>query len=107
MLHSFTFWLSVVAVLIAYLGFSVGRRWWADTLRRQARERQSSGTAFDASAIAPQLQRVRQDHLAVIKSRPQQLSYRAGLLAMARRMVASLPYFRHAGHEHGIQNDGG
>ena len=100
MFFSFTFWLSVVAVLIAYLCFSVGRRWVAEEARRRSAETRVPGTAFDASAIAPQLERVRQDHLAVMRSRPHASSYRMGLIALARRMVTRLPYFQHVSHDH-------
>jgi hypothetical protein len=109
MLLSFTFWLGVVAVLIAYLFFSVGRRWVAEEAKRRAEEKKPAGTSFDASAIAPQIQRVRRDHLAAVQSRPHDASYKAGLLVLARRMVATFPYFQRASHDHKheIQGHGG
>lgn len=107
MLQSFIFWLSVLAVLIAYLCVSVGRRWVAEEAKRRSAENRSPGTAFDASTIAPRLQRVRLDHLAAAEARPQHDSYRHGLLAIARRVVANLPYFHRANHEHEVQGHGG
>jgi hypothetical protein len=103
MLESFTFWLIVVAVLIAYLCVSVGLRWRAEEVRRRANEKQFTGTAFNVSAIAPRIQRLRQDHLAAERSRPHHSFYRTGLMAAARRMVANLMYFRRARPEHETQ----
>ncbi|HWW02649.1 MAG TPA: hypothetical protein VNZ64_23320 [Candidatus Acidoferrum sp.] len=107
MLYTLTLWLGLVAVLIAYLCVSVGRRWVAQEAKRRAEESQPPGTGFDASTIAPQIQRVRQDYLAGAQTRPHQTFYRAGLLALARRMVAGLPYFRHAHHDQEVQSHGG
>ncbi len=101
---SFTFWLSVVVVLIAYLSVSVTRRWLKEEANRRAAEAKLPGTAFDASSIAPRIQRVRQTHLAIVQSRPRSTAYRTSLIAMARRMVASLPYFRHANDESASQS---
>ena len=53
MLDSFTFWLIVLAVLIAYLCVSVGLRLRAEGERRRAIEEQFAGNAFNASLIAP------------------------------------------------------
>ena len=99
MLDSSTFWLIVLAVLIAYLCVSIGVRLRAEETGRRASEEQSAGTAFKVSAIAPQIQQLRQDHLAA-SSRPRHSFYRTGLMAAARRMVTSLSYFRRAGPEH-------
>ena len=83
MLKSFTFWLSVVAVLITYL---------------------CVGKAFDASTIAPQIRQVRQDPLAVLKARGHPNSYRTRLLAVARRIIGGLPFFSRERPEHETQN---
>jgi hypothetical protein len=99
MSESFTFWLIVLAVLIAYLCVSVGLRLRAEAARRRARESQSPGTAFDASAIAPQMQRLRQDYVAAAHSRQPHSSYRAKLVAKARQIVKGLAYFRHTKSE--------
>ena len=104
MLESLTFWLSVLAVLIAYLCVSVGLRWRAEEAKRRARESQSLGTAFDVSATAPQIRRVHQDPLAVLLARPRRNSYRAGLVAVARRMITHLSFFRRERSEHETQN---
>jgi hypothetical protein len=100
MFTSFTFWVSVLVVLIAYLCVSVAIRLRADEARRRARERQSPGTAFDVSAVAPQIRKVRQDHLTALRSRQHPPFYRAGLIAAARRLITSLSYFRRAGSKH-------
>jgi len=102
-LDSFTFWLIVLAVLIAYLCVSVGFRLCAEEARRRASEEQFTGTAFNVSVIAPQIQQLRQDHLAAARSRPRHFFYRTGLMAAARRMVTSLSYFRRATLEHETQ----
>jgi hypothetical protein len=104
MLESFTFWLSVLAVLIAYLCVSVGLRWRAEETKRRARERQSPGTAFDVSVIAPQIRRARQDPLAVLQARPHRNSHRAGLVAVARGIITHLSFFRRERSEHETQN---
>ena len=98
MLDSFTFWLILLAVLIAYLCVSVGLRLRAEEARRRASEEQFTGTAFE-----PQIQQLRQDHLAAARSRPHHSFYRTGLMAATRRMVTSLSYFRSARPEHETQ----
>jgi hypothetical protein len=104
-LDSFTFWLIVLAVLIAYLCVSVGLRLRAEEARRRASEEQFMGTAFKVSAIAPQIQQLRRDHLAA-RSRPPHSFHRTGLMAAARRMVTSLSYFRRARPEHETETHG-
>ena len=104
MLASFTFWLVVLAVLIAYLCVSVWLRHRAveraEEARSRALERQFPGRAFDASVIAPQIRRVRHDHEALAHERLRPALYRAGLLATVRRIVTNLSYFRRTRHEH-------
>jgi hypothetical protein len=103
MTGSSTIWLGVLAALSAYLGVSIGRRVRAEEARRRARERQSAGTAFDVSVIAPQIQRLRQDHLAASRPRQHFNFYRASLIAAARRVVTDLPYFRDARSDEEMQ----
>ena len=93
MLKSFTFWLTVLAVLIAYLCVSVGLRWRREAAERRYRESHWPGRAFDVSAIAPQIRQVRQDPLAVLRARGHPNSCRTRLLAAARRIIAALPFF--------------
>jgi hypothetical protein len=104
MLESFTFWLIVLAMLITYLCFSIERRRRQEEARwlaRQKEEREkwlarlehTPGISFDVSTIAPQIQRLRQDHLAALHTRPHETFYRRGLIATVREMVTSLPYF--------------
>ena len=104
MITSFTFWLIVLAVLAAYLCVSVWLRHQAEQRREQARlraiEREFPARAFDTSAIAPQLQRLRRDYVASVQTRWPRAQYRAQLVAAARRLIASLSYFCHARHEH-------
>jgi hypothetical protein len=104
MLTSFTFWLAVLAVLIAYLCVSVWLRRRALQRAEQARlraiDREFPPRAFDASAIAPQIRRVRQDYAASAHQRWRSAHYRSELFAAARRLVTSFAYFRRTRHEH-------
>ena|SRR6202034_1012019 len=98
MFDSFTFYLIVLTVLVAFLCVSVGRRLREE--ERRSRERQLPGTAFDVSAIAPRINRLRQDHLAAVQSRPHLAFYRRGLIAVAGRMIARLSFFQRPMREH-------
>ena len=98
-----TIWLGILVALSAYLSVSIGRRVHAEEARQRARERQSPGTAFDVSAIAPQIQRLRQDYLAASRPRQHFDLYRASLIAAARRVVTELPYFRDAKPDEDMQ----
>ena len=114
MIESPTSWLIcliVLAFLIAYLCFSIEKRrraeearwlaWEKEELeRRLSRMQHTLGVSFDVSAIAPQIQRLRQDHLAAHHPRPHKSYYRRGLIAAFRQMVTSLPYFHREGPEH-------
>ena len=111
MIDYFTFWLIVLAILIAYLCFSIEKRRFAEEAKWLAREKEelkqrlsrmqhTPGISFDVSAIAPQIQRLRQDHLAALHPRPHETYYRRGLIAVFRQMVTSLPYFHREGTEH-------
>jgi hypothetical protein len=118
MFESFTFWLIVLAMLIAYLCFSIEKRrraeetkWLArereEQERRQAHWNQSAGAASDVSAMAPMIQRLRRDHLAALHTRPHEAFYRRGLIAAVRQMVTRLSYFHrgrteHEMHEHDV-----
>jgi hypothetical protein len=93
---AFTFWSIVLAVLAAFLYLSVGFRHLSRAARRRAAGRANPSRAFNASAIAPELRRIRRDHAAAARSRPRDASYRADLLAAARRMIADLSYFHAA-----------
>ena len=103
MFDSFTFWLVVLAVLIVYLCVSVWLRHRAAKRTEEARfraiERQFPARAFDASAISPQIIRVRQDYAASARQRWRPAHYRAEMFAAARRFVTSLSYFRRTRHE--------
>jgi hypothetical protein len=107
MLHSLTFWLIVLAVLIAYLclsvGIRVGRRLRAERARRCALERQFPRRAIDVSAIGPALMDVRNHYSEAARYRSRYAFSRAELLAAARRMVACFSYFRRERHEHETQ----
>jgi hypothetical protein len=69
MFISFTFWLVVLALLIAYLCMSVWLRLRAAARAEQARlraiEREYPPRVFDTAAIAPQIERVRIAAIAV------------------------------------------
>jgi hypothetical protein len=100
MLYFLTFWLIVLAVLIAYLCVSIGLRLRAEEARRRANERQFPGRAFDVSAIAPAVRDVRNHYREAARYRSRYASCRAEVLAAARRVVASFSYFRRGRHEH-------
>jgi len=100
----FSFLLIVLALLIAYLHFSIEKRarakdapWLAgqteEEAMRQAQWRDLPGQAFQVSAIAPQLERLRRDYLAAPHCRPRDTFHRKGLLAAARKSVTTLSYF--------------
>ncbi|HEV7926182.1 MAG TPA: hypothetical protein VGR14_12545 [Verrucomicrobiae bacterium] len=101
---SFTFWLIVLAMLIAYLWFSIERRRFAEEARCLAREKEererwqaemkyTPGVSFDVSAIAPQIQKLREDHLAALHHQPHETYYRRGLIAAFRQTVKDLAFF--------------
>jgi hypothetical protein len=96
MLNSINIWLSVLAVLIAYLCVSIGLRRRAAEARRRASERVVSGSALDVSAIAPRIQQLRQNHFAVAHSRIRSVSHRKELIASAVEAVRNFSYFRRA-----------
>lgn len=104
MLESFTFWLSIVAVLVAYLCVSVGLRWRREEAERRSREPHLPGKAFDVSAVAPQIRQVRQDPLRALQARARPSPNRTRLLAAARRIIAGLPFFGRETSEHEIHN---
>ena len=115
MFDSIIFRLIVLAVLIAYLRFSMAKRLRADEARWLAREGEKEkekrkawkslppGAGFDAAAVMLQIQRLRQDHLAALNIRPHQAFYRRGLIAVVRQVVTSLSFFQRARSEHEIQ----
>lgn len=111
MLDTPTFLLIVLAVLIAYLCLSIVMRWRAEEkrwlahmkeerARWQARLGYTPGVSFDVSAIAPHIQRLREDHLAALLTRPHEAYYRRGLIAAVRQMITSLGYFHRVRPEH-------
>src|SRR5947208_1962647 len=100
MLQSFTFWTSVLVVLIVYLCLSVGLRWLREERACARGERHyPPGNAFEVSTLSPRVQRVRQDHVAALHSRSQPAFHRPRLIDAARRMVTSFSYFRRARFE--------
>jgi hypothetical protein len=62
------------------------------------------GTAFDVSLIAPQIRRVRQDHLKALRTRPHPTPHRMTLIATALRMISHFPFFHHERSEDEIHN---
>jgi hypothetical protein len=102
MFESFTFWLGVLAALIAYLGVSARLRWRAEEARRRARENESPGPAFDASAMTPRIQQVRRNHVAALQARFRPPSCRRQLIAAARRTLTHFSYFCRARAERGF-----
>jgi hypothetical protein len=96
--------LPALVVLCLFLRVSVTRRRRKEEEeRRRQREREWQGTVFDASAVSPRIQRLRQDYLTAVQAQPHEAFYRKWLLTVARGMVRHLPYFgdatRRAGRE--------
>jgi hypothetical protein len=102
MFTSFKFWLVILAVLITYLLGSVWVRGTVASRAEQARlraiERESPSRAIDTSLIAPQIGRVRQDHVVSAQQRRRPGHYRSVLIAAARHLVTRLAFFSRAGH---------
>ena len=86
----------IVAALLALFLF-VGHR---QRVRRRAASRQWTGRAFEVSAVAGRIQRLRQDYVTEAHSHPGQSSRRRALLAMTRRVVGRLSYFRKTETQH-------
>ena len=105
MFASFTFWLVVLAILVAYLCLGIGLRLHAEDIRRRAYEKQHPGKAFDASAISPRIERVRDDFATAAHGRLRHSSFRAELLESIRSRILSLPYFCRGRHEHEQKRD--
>jgi hypothetical protein len=115
MFETFSFYacgVIVLALLMAYLCHCREKRWRAEDALWLARQREEEAQAcwrqmpvesFDVAAIAPQIQRLRQNHLTAVHSRPHDSFYRRGLLAMFRQTVTSLPFFQRAGSAHEMQ----
>ena len=111
-----TFWLVcliVLALLSAYLCFSIEKRrraeeakWLAQENERRAKWQAQLAEMFGAdsvvAAIAPTIQRLRQNHLAALQTRPHEAYYRRGLIAAVRQMVTNLPYFHRVRPEHEV-----
>ncbi len=107
MTDSPTFWqvcLIVLALLTAYLCFSIVKRRRAEEARWLAQENANRakwqaqlaemyGTDSGVAAIAPTIQRLRQNHLAALHHRPHENYYRRGLIATVRQIITHLQYF--------------
>jgi len=113
------FQLSVLAVLVAYLCVSVWlrhREAWrqrrAGLEREREFRRQWPPTALDSSSISRQIQRLRQDYVAPVQSRPRHADYRSRLIGAVRDSILRTAYFRNAKErtfdsgEHEPQNHG-
>jgi len=97
------FQLSVLSVLVAYLCVSVWlrhREAWRQRRAALARERQFrrqwQPTALDSLSISRQIQRLRQDYIAPVHSRPRHAGYRSRLIGAVRDAILRTPYFRNA-----------
>jgi hypothetical protein len=82
-------WLSIAAVLTAYLLF---RRWQRE--RKCLAESHGTGHGIDVTGITDRVQRVRADFASGLQSQRRDTSHCRGLLASARRAVGLLAYFR-------------
>jgi hypothetical protein len=113
----YVFLLIVLAALLAYLLYSIGRRGRAEDAEwlacereaqeeRQARWRELPEGASPFSAIAPQIERVRHDYVAALHSRPHDGFYRRAMVAAFRQAVTRLSFFQDAKSEaEGQKND--
>jgi len=84
-------------ILLSVAGLFAGYLYWQHRRRlrqRRMAERQWTGRAFDASAVAPRIQQLRQDYVAGLHSCSQDWAYRRALIASARRALAWLAFFR-------------
>jgi hypothetical protein len=102
----------VLLALVAYLCASLEMRRRAEDAKWLARQKELDAARqahwqepSDVSAIAPQIKRLRQDHLAALHSRPHNAFYRRGILAAFRQSVTSLAFFKDAKSEHAMQKD--
>lgn len=81
--------LGVALMLLACLYW---RSWLRD--RRESSERPSTGHGIDLTGISDRVERVRHDYVIELHSRPHAAAQRKDLLAMTRRAVGRLTYFR-------------
>lgn len=87
-------WLTVVELILAALLM------WYLVVRQRRRlcnyfhERGWTGRAFDVTRVSRRVQRLRQDYLSEVQSHTQHTPRHGALLAMTRRAVGRLSYFR-------------
>jgi hypothetical protein len=85
--------LGLVAVLMAYLFASMGRRWHIEAAKRRAWKREWS-RGPGASAILPQIERLRESHHAARPAGARQTPAHRWLIDSARSALAQFPYFQ-------------
>ena len=98
------YWLLVLGMFLAYVCGRIWLRDWrafalrrgAEDAKRRAAEWRYRGSVLDASAIARQIHRVRESHLAAMPCLPHRAAAQQRLLAVTRHLIGSLPYFRRA-----------
>lgn len=86
--------LNAVGVLAAFLLGIIWIRIRTKNTERLHPDTQIPSTPFDVSSIAPQIGRVRQNHLENAPRRADDSFYRRHLLSVTRPIIASLSYFR-------------
>jgi len=95
--------LSVVAVLAAYLCESIGQRWCTKRMRlwawKRAGKREWSGGTRAASAILPEIERLRRAGLSGARTHARQTPAHRWLIATTRQLVARLAFFRNGGQK--------
>ena len=87
-------WLGVVAALTVVVCVSIGLLLWRASTELRAGKRDWSSESSVASAVLPQIQRLRGDHLSGAPVPTRHALAHRWLVATARRFVAQFPYFR-------------
>ena len=104
MVDWFTIGQWALGTLVLFLCASVGLRTWL-AWRAQDREWRLrwgnwKGKGFDASAIAGEIQKVKEQPLAALWARRHPGFYRQELVAAARRWISQLSFFHDAKADH-------
>lgn len=86
--------LSIVAVLAVFLCVSIGLLGRATAIKRRAREKAWSSGPRSASAILPQVEKLRANNLSGAPGTARSSASHRCLIISARHLVSQLAYFR-------------